>query len=784
MRFLILFLSLVLISSGIQSQNCQHQIHQNQNLKKLYPRNLDYAIKHYDLFFDFHKKAQGEIDAVAQIEMYFLNDVSEVELDIKSYTIDQVKLDGQQLVFSSSDSLLRISPSLGFEKSDTVMIEVSYSGSTHRESANFGGFFFRAPYAYNVGVAFGEIPHNFGRVWYPCLDNFTSRATYTTRTLTYGGDISVSSGILTKDSIVAGDTLYREWHLTHPIPTYLQSLAVAPYEILNWNHQGNASTYPVELYALATDTARLRASFIDLDSAIHYYEDSYYNYVWQKVGFSILPMNGGAMEHATNIAYPSFAVNGNTSFETLMAHELSHHWWGNLVTCDEASEMWLNEGWASFSEFLFLEKRYGWERAVEDIQSVQYDVLKNTNHEEGGYRSVANIPEPYIYGSHVYDKGSIVALALRTYMGASFESSIQSFFNDNQFKSINSDYLKDELERISGLDLDPFFDSWVYEPGFVDYFLGDINYNSSTKSISPVLTQLTTGTNRAFDEVPLDLTYVYSDFSKETESFRLPGTVQSKTLREEPAHVILNEANRLPLACTWDEKFIFQNGNPSLDRTDFQLNVQSVQDSAWIRMEQHWSEAPISLQNAIDLKVRIAPDRHWTLRTISPMDLSIDGVLRFDGRSNAPLDDNLAGVPEDSLILMYRPLYQGEWAELSNYSLNTAGNANDAFGVFTLNDMPDGHYAIGIKDQSVGRAELSKNSGLLLFPNPTDGMISIKALEKYDSFQILNMEGKLLKELLSPQQEMHLDLSLFKAGTYVLKARKDGRNEELKFIVK
>jgi len=63
-------------------------------------------------------------------------------------------------------------------------------------------------------------------------------------------------------------------------------------------------------------------------------------------------------------------------------------------------------------------------------------------------------------------------------------------------------------------------------------------------------------------------------------------------------------------------------------------------------------------------------------------------------------------------------------------------------------------------------------------------MISIKALEKYDSFQILNMEGKLLKELLSPQQEMHLDLSLFKAGTYVLKARKDGRNEELKFIVK
>jgi aminopeptidase N len=134
MRFLILFLSLVLISSGIQSQNCQHQIHQNQNLKKLYPRNLDYAIKHYDLFFDFHKKAQGEIDAVAQIEMYFLNDVSEVELDIKSYTIDQVKLDGQQLVFSSSDSLLRISPSLGFEKSDTVMIEVSYSGSTHREA--------------------------------------------------------------------------------------------------------------------------------------------------------------------------------------------------------------------------------------------------------------------------------------------------------------------------------------------------------------------------------------------------------------------------------------------------------------------------------------------------------------------------------------------------------------------------------------------------------------------------------------------------------------------------
>ncbi len=756
LSWLILFLACFSLLGKAQSW-CNHR----KSLSvKSDPREQLYESLHYDLFLDFKYKAMSEIRGEAKIDLLMHVDTTDIVLDIKSYDIYQVDIPGAPTSFSFNDSLLRISNTDGFVAGDTLSIVIEYGGETHTESARFGGFFFKPPYAYNIGVAFQEIPHNFGRTWYPCLDYFTSRATYTTRTLTYDGDISVSAGVLSIDSIVQGDTLYREWEMRDPIPTYLHSISIAPFEKLSWNHQGVNSSFPVELYALSADTANLRGSFVDLDSAISYYEESYYDHMWQKVGYSILPMSGGAMEHATNIAYPSFAVNGNTDFETLMAHELAHSWWGNLVTCDRASEMWLNEGWASFSEYLFLEKRYGWERAVEEIQSVQYDVLRNADHEEGGYLPVSGVPEPYIYGTHVYDKGSLVALALREYLGDDFESTIRTFFDRNQFVDINSDSLQNELEAITGESMDHFFEPWVRRGGFVDYFIKDMQSNNAS-AIMTELQQTLTGTSYSYNDVPLELSFIYDDLSRTTHS----AFEASYSMNKSPEHIIVNAENKLPLACTWDEVITDQNGALNLARVDLGLSVSGLQDSAWIRVEQHWSPAPIELDNAIDLKVKISGDRYWRILSISDVPFSSTAILRYDGREPSRLDSELNGVHEDSIVLLYKPLYNGEWELFDHYSQNKVGNDNDAFGIFDLSEVPDGNYAIGIIDETVS-LEDQYEQNIYFYPNPSNGEIRLseKAID-LNLVRILNMEGKLMMER-SADAGCTIDLSEFGPGIY------------------
>ena len=128
---------------------------------------------------------------------------------------------------------------------------------------------------------------------------------------------------------------------------------VADYSTIKWTYNGSERDIPVELYAKAQDTAAFKIAFQNLDKNLEAFEHFYGPYQFEKVGYSLVPFNGGAMEHSTNISYPVSAATNGLAFETLMAHELAHHWWGNWVTCDKKEEMWLNEGMASYSEYLF-----------------------------------------------------------------------------------------------------------------------------------------------------------------------------------------------------------------------------------------------------------------------------------------------------------------------------------------------------------------------------------------------------------------------------------------------
>ena len=151
----------------------------------------------------------------------------------------------------------------------------------------------------------------------------------------------------------------RKWVLNEEIPTYLASVAVARYRQVNWSINALDGTKPITLVSAGTDTTAMKNGFVNLKDCINGFENYYGPYKWNRFGYCLVPFNSGAMEHATNIAYPR-AVAGNLAYEAeLMAHELSHHWWGDLVTCETQEDMWINEGMATFSSYMFLEWKYG-----------------------------------------------------------------------------------------------------------------------------------------------------------------------------------------------------------------------------------------------------------------------------------------------------------------------------------------------------------------------------------------------------------------------------------------
>jgi aminopeptidase N len=141
-----------------------------------------------------------------------------------------------------------------------------------------------------------------------------------------------------------------------------------------------------------------------LPNAVLGFENYYGPYVWNRVGYCLVPFNSGAMEHATNIAYPQ-AATGIAYEVDLMAHELSHHWWGDLMTCETQEDMWLNEGMANYSEKLFLEWTYGYGKYLAEVKSEHDDIVKYIHLREKGFRAISGIPHEYTYGDHVYKKG-------------------------------------------------------------------------------------------------------------------------------------------------------------------------------------------------------------------------------------------------------------------------------------------------------------------------------------------------------------------------------------------
>lgn len=672
-----------------------------------------------------------------------------IDLDLLKLNVDSVIQNNIQRNFTYNDTTLRVNLESEMNAGDSAAVVVYYHGVPPQDSGGWGGWYWSGDYSFSIGVALTDIPHNYGQSWFPCVDNFVERSTFHISAVTTLDKMALCSGDLVS-SVDNGDgTITWNWALPQTIPAYLACVAVNKYKPAYGEYVSiTGDTIPIQYGAVANDTTKMKGSFIHLPDALLAFEKAFGPYRWGKVGYSLTTI--GAMEHATNIAYPYWLVNGQTTYEDIMAHELSHHWFGDLVTCRTAQDMWLNEGWADYCVKVFFEQVYGKEKYQSEVASNhEYCVhYLHTPIGDGAYLTMNNIPLNKTYSSTVYLKGADMAHTLRGYMGDSlFFHCLTAFMSDFAFKDASSEDLRDYLTGCSGIDLSGFFNDWIFNPGWAAFNIDSVSVEPGQIPGYDVTVHLRQRLDHAphyYQNVPLEISFFGEDGTVETQTAVMSGacSIYSIHLPFAPVFTGLDLNEKISDAVTSDLLSVHNTGSANAVYGKMNLNVTSLSDSALIRIE-HIYASPDPFSQPVP-GFHLSQERFWKVDGIFPPGFDATAIINYNGTTinGGFLDNKLITNGEDSLRVVYRSSAGANWQILIDVTQNFQNSHTDKKGLFTINHLKKGEYAFGIFDHDKVESVITIPDSCLLVGIPLlpdhRGAFDVLPNPAHDFFTIVN----------------------------------------------
>ena len=376
----------------------------------------------------------------------------EVDLD-NVLTVDSVFQGGGSLVYSHSNHRIIITLDHSYDSGEMFEATVAYHGQP--ESAGLEGFTF-ATYLGSPVVSSLSEPY-MARTWWPCKDRPDDKPDSMDIIITCDENLYCASNGNLVDTTVNGDgTRTFSYEVRYPIAAYLFSLAVSDYTVwTDWYHYGPDDSMPIVNHVYPDQYSYSLSRWGITPYAIGVFSDLYgpYPFLSEKYGHANFEWGGG-MEHQT-----CTSMNGGWFgfSEPVVVHELSHQWWGDMVTCNNWHEIWLNEGFASYSEALYFE--------VKDGVAAYHDYMAGMDYTGGGSIYRYDTTDVWgIFSGIVYDKAAWVLHMLRHVVGdETFFDILTAYYNSEyQYRDATTEGLKAICENVSGLDLDYFFDQWIY----------------------------------------------------------------------------------------------------------------------------------------------------------------------------------------------------------------------------------------------------------------------------------------------------------------------------------
>jgi aminopeptidase N len=370
-----------------------------------------------------------------------------VEFDCGELVIDAVREADTPLRFSVNNHKLSVALSPGKR---IRAIQIDFHGTP-----KYGMRFF--PDRQQVYTIFSTSQ------WLVCVDDPADKATVTFKLILPSRLTAVANGGLVSQRALSDNKRLFEWRQSSPIPTYIIGFAVGPFHVVK-EKRGN-----VELQYLATNytAIEVRRIFRDTPDMLEFFEDRAGVKYADKTYTQVLAAGGVEQEMSSFTALKEAygkQVLENEQDLWLAAHEFSHQWWGNMVTCRDWTHFWLNEGMATFMAAAYLEQRFGRAAYMHEIDSYRanYEKVRDAGKDKSLVFPDWNRPTREDR-TLVYDKGAYILHLLREEMGErSFWNGIKIFTRRNFGKSVVTSDFVNAMEEANGKSLKAFFAKWVY----------------------------------------------------------------------------------------------------------------------------------------------------------------------------------------------------------------------------------------------------------------------------------------------------------------------------------
>ncbi len=434
--------------------------------------NTGYDAQHYtlDLLVDVETNllvATATIDAVAT------QDLSQFNLDFVGMKIATLTVDGEPATFErTGERELVITPTAPIADEQAFTTVVEYYGRPNTEDDGR-----RAPFSigwtnYGSGVFVASQPSG-AATWYPVNDHPTDKATYTLRITVEAPFVAAANGVLTETLDAANGHTTYVWQMNDPMASYLTTVQIAPF---TRQEETLDSGLVIRNYFPSRVADEGRQAFQRQSEMMTYFETVFGPYPFEVYGSvvsdTLIPF---ALETQTLSMYGITFVNGGIGAESVIAHELAHQWFGNSVSTEQWQDIWLNEGFATYSQWLWAEHAYGLEARDELIQR-EYATAASPFVLPGA--AVLGDPgSERLFDRGVYVRGALTLHALRVRIGdEAFFETLRTYterFHDSV--ATTADFIA-VAEEVSGEELDDLFDAWVYQdelPPITDVGFGD-----------------------------------------------------------------------------------------------------------------------------------------------------------------------------------------------------------------------------------------------------------------------------------------------------------------------
>ena len=498
MKFLkILILLFVLTQASLVAQQDPLSIYRAEKERK---NNLVHTKLKVSFNFQ-NKELNGEEWVTLSPHFY---PTSKVVLDAKAMLIHTVEMNGKKLAYHYDNFEIIIELPREYKKGEEYTIYLKYTARPEKVKQKGSNAITDAKGLYFIDPL--EIDDNkptqvwtqgeteASSCWFPTIDTPNQKTTQEIYITVPDRFVTLSNGKLMSQK-KAGQNRTDYWKLDQKHAPYLFFMGVGEYEIIKDSYKNIPVNYYVEKeYAsVAKDIFGLTPEMIGFFS-----ERLGVEYPWNKYSQIVArDYVSGAMENTTAVIHGEAAYQMKGELidvnrqENTIAHEIFHHWFGNLVTTESWSNLTLNESFANYSEYLWREYKYGKENAdthlFEDIE-----VYKSGQDFDKNLVRFYYVDKEDMFDAVSYNKGGAVLHMLRQYLGDNaFFTGLKKYLVDNQYKAAEVHHLRLALEEISGKDLNWFFNQWYYGSGHpkiqVSY---DFNTLEKTVTVNFIQSQL------------------------------------------------------------------------------------------------------------------------------------------------------------------------------------------------------------------------------------------------------------------------------------------------------